>query len=100
MVLFLGGRYGALKESIKRELGKLTETGGGKVKGWANARVEVDHSRKILSKKAEKASSDIKIPLNVRKRLNQELLKSMKTYAGLSDQCNKSQKILLTRLAA
>lgn len=83
---FSGGRYGTLKESIKKELGKLTETGGGKVKGWANARVEVDHSRKILSKKAEKASSDIKKFQKRKEEIETRIAEIDETYAGLSDQ--------------
>ena len=83
---FTGGRYGTLKESIKKELGKLTETGGGKVKGWANARIEVENSRKVLSGKSTKAKADIKKLQTKKEEIETRIAEIDENYAGLSDQ--------------
>ena len=48
--------------------------------------MEVDHSRKILSKKAEKASSDIKKFQKRKEEIESRIAEIDETYAGLSDQ--------------
>jgi DNA sulfur modification protein DndD len=83
---FTGGRYGTLKEFIKKELGKLSDTGGGKVKGWANARIEVEASRKILSKRATTAKADIKKIQTAKEEIETRIAEIDENYAGLSDQ--------------
>ena len=47
------------RDSIKKELGKLSESGGAKVRSWAMQK-EVERSRVELEHKESKLSKDIK----------------------------------------
>ena len=83
---YSGGRYGTLRDSIKKELGKLSESGGAKVRSWANARKEVERSRVELEHKESKVSKDIKRLEKRKLEIESRLERIDAEYSGLSDQ--------------